>query len=150
MNEPNCSRRHFLKGNFIAQLFVNKKTVPLATSPTRPMPQDPTPHPGLKQVKNMKNEMALPDLNQALLDTQTLNQLFEDIRQCTKFLEAIPKRGPGHADDSGVSLDEARTLLTNKQVRGIQLRYLYDNAEWWDTLIDMGNGVKLVRMRYDS
>jgi hypothetical protein len=34
---------------------------------------------------------------------------------------------------AGVSLAQARELLAARAVRGLQLRYRYDGAEWWDT-----------------
>lgn len=93
----------------------------------------------------------LPELNQEVLDSETLGRLFLDLDQCTEILEVIPKYVDRHivCGEGRLTLDEARALLDSGTVRGVQVRYRYQGADWWDTLMVTGAGVRLVRIRHD-
>ena len=114
---------------------------------TPPIPTDPTPPPG---TESTQQQFQLPPLHQSVLDQTTVEQLFRDIKQCTKIIEVVPKFGRGHVDEQRISLEQAAQLLREKKVRAVQLRYLYDGSEWWDTLIPGPDGVKVVRIRHDA
>jgi hypothetical protein len=95
-------------------------------------------------------EPSLPDLQNAVLDIATVDQLFRDIQQCTEVLEIIPKYSQhGYVPEGVISLSDARTLLINRQVRAVQLRYRYQEAQWWDTVMVVGEGFRLVRIQHD-
>jgi hypothetical protein len=90
----------------------------------------------------------LPPLQQSLLDEETLAALFVDLRQCASIIEVIIKQGPRDmALEARPSLDEAETLLRQGKVRGVQVRYRFEQAEWCDTLIATPSGVRLTRIR---
>lgn len=92
----------------------------------------------------------LPPMNDALLDDSALADLFRDVQHLAQLDEIIIKTGPGHVNDQqSVSLEEAQRLLTEKSVRGVQLRYRHQNTTWWDTLMPTPNGVRLVRIKHD-
>lgn len=93
----------------------------------------------------------LPELNMTLLDAAQVEQLLRDIEACTKITEIIPKYATrGHVPDtSAVTLAQARELLAARAVRGMQLRYRYEGADWWDTLMLVGDQFRLVRIRHD-
>lgn len=108
-------------------------------------PADPTPPPGVEPTSEMK----LPELNQAILDPQTLANLFRDIQSLTKVLEVIPKYAANaYVGQTSISLEEGHRLLRNRKVRAIQIRYIYEDAQWWDTLVDTPAGVRVVRIRH--
>lgn len=111
-----------------------------------PNPEAPVPPPPPEDAP-----LKLPDLNMTLLDADQIEQLFRDIEQCAQITEIIPKYAErGHVPDSaGVTLAEARQLLANRSVRGLQIRYRYDGADWWDTLMLTGGQFRLVRIRHD-
>ena len=110
------------------------------------MPADPTPPPGRTDASTLD----LPELNQAVLGDATLAQLFDDISQCTEVLSAMPRYAAREfVAPAGVTIDEARDLLTARRVRAVQLRYRYDGAEWWDTLVPVSDGTRLVRIRHE-
>ena len=97
------------------------------------------------------NQATLPAINEALLDPGTLNQLFEDIGRCTHLIEVIVKQGPRtQTPDGSYTLSEARRMLEDGSVMGVQLRYSYDGAQWWDTLMRTPEGVRIVRIRHDA
>ena len=93
----------------------------------------------------------LPDLNTTLLDAAQLEQLLRDIELCAQISEIIPKfAARGHVPDAAsLSLTQARQLLATRAVRGLQLRYLYEGAEWWDTVMLVGDRFRVVRIRHD-
>lgn len=95
----------------------------------------------------------LPDLLQSVLGPTDLDALFRDIGSLTRVLEIIPKHGPrDHVPDAPVSLslDEARTLLDSGAICGLQIRYVHDNTQWWDTLLRTPEGVRIVRIQHEA
>lgn len=115
------------------------------SEPARAMPTDPTAV-GADDAK----QPPLPELAESVLDDATIDALFRDIARCTTLLEVVPKYAArGHVGSATVSLDEARTMLRERTMRAVQLRYRHDDTEWWDTLIAQPEGVKIVRIRHD-
>lgn len=56
----------------------------------------------------------------------------------------------GYAPETGtLLLDDARQLLRARTVRGLQIRYRHDGADWWDTLMVVGQNFRLVRIRHE-
>lgn len=96
------------------------------------------------------HEFVIPDLHEGLLDDATLDALFADIECAAELLGVSVKGGAKTmADESVASLAHARELLRAGTVRGVQLRYQFQGAQWWDTLLRTQNGVRLVRVRHD-
>lgn len=95
--------------------------------------------------------LKLPDLNMTLLDAAQVEQLLRDVELCAQITEIIPKfAAHGHVPDTAaVTLAQARVLLATRTVRGLQLRYRYEDADWWDTLMLVGDQFRLVRIRHD-
>ncbi len=95
--------------------------------------------------------LKLPDLNTTLLDAAQVEQLLRDIELCAQITEIIPKfAARGHVPDTAaVTITQARELLAARSVRGLQLRYHYEGADWWDTLMLVGDQFRLVRIRHD-
>ena len=92
----------------------------------------------------------LAELQDALIDESTLNQWFRDLEQCTEITEIIPKFAARTAVvESAISLSDARDQLVGKQLRGVQVRYRYLGAEWWDTVLAAGAHFRLVRIRHE-
>jgi hypothetical protein len=93
----------------------------------------------------------LPELNMTLLDAAQVEQLLRDIEAGTQITQIIPKYAArGHVPDTAsVTLAQARELLATRAVRGLQLRYRYEDADWWDTLMLVGEQFRLVRIRHD-
>lgn len=92
----------------------------------------------------------LPELNEAMLDSETLGRLFRDLSQCAEVVEVIPKFADRRmVEERRLTLEDARLLLESRAVRGVQVRYRYQGADWWDTLMVTGSGVRLVRIRHD-
>ena len=99
------------------------------------------------------NNLKLPDLQQSVLDPGTLAALFLDLETCTEIIEIIPKAAAeGYvAEHTEITLSEAKDLLLSGQIRGLQIRYLYQGSQWWDTLLPApgGEGFRIVRIQHD-
>lgn len=93
----------------------------------------------------------LPDLHQATLDVETVEQLFRDIESCAQITEIIPKFAARALVPAAcaLTLAAARELLVSGQFRALQLRYRYDGADWWDTLQVLPEGFRLARIRHE-
>lgn len=101
----------------------------------------------------MSEQPPLPDLQQSVLDPDTLAQLFSDLGSLTEILEVIPKAlAQGYVlEGSEISLDEGRRMLLSGVVRGLQIRYQYQDSQWWDTLLPdaASGGFRIVRIQHD-
>lgn len=95
--------------------------------------------------------LQLPDLNDAVLDWLQVEALLRDIAACTRITDIIPRAAARQqvGDIPSISLDDARQRLHDRTVRGVQFRYHYDQADWWDTVMVTGTGYRLVRIRHD-
>ncbi len=95
------------------------------------------------------SELALPKVQEAILDEATLDRLFFDVAHVAELLEVVTKGAPeAHAADPTAPdrLERAREALRAGRAFGVQLRYRFADTEWWDTLMRVPGGVKLVRI----
>lgn len=93
----------------------------------------------------------LPEMSDAVLSDDEVAALMRDLRTLTTIDEIIVKAGPGRADDAPqLTLDDAAQMLFERTVRGVQVRYRYDDALWMDTLMPVAEGIRLVRVRHDA
>lgn len=93
----------------------------------------------------------LPELHGGMLTEETLAQLFDDYSNCTVVTEIIPKHGAQNhvPEQSHLTLAQAQELLRTRGVRAMQVRYRFDAGEWWDTIMVLPEGFRLVRIRHD-
>lgn len=91
----------------------------------------------------------LPPLQDALLDSRTLEQLARDLQSFAQVDEVLLK-GASTERTSGeaVALDEALEALRRGRVLGVQIRYRYQGSHWWDTLLRTPRGIRLVRIEH--
>jgi len=93
-------------------------------------------------------ELVLPELTQADLDGETLGALVDDLNNLTQILEVITKGGEfSMAGKTSIPLREAVRALQRGQIRGVQVRYVWRDEEWMDTLLRGPAGVRIVRMK---
>jgi hypothetical protein len=79
-----------------------------------------------------------------------LERLFEDIAACAEVIEVTPKFADHtYTAPGSLTLDEGRVLVAEERVRALQIRYRYEEAEWWDTIMLVRGTVRLVRIRQD-
>jgi hypothetical protein len=91
--------------------------------------------------------LVLPELQDALLDEQTLEQLARDLESFAQVDEVLLKGAPtARAGEGSIPLAEALDALRQRRVLGVQIRYRFQGTLWWDTLLRTPHGVRLVRI----
>lgn len=91
----------------------------------------------------------LPELWRSVLDNDMLETLLSDLAKVDRVQVVIRQAAMEHVREAKAifDLDQARAALTAG--KAVQLRYRWENAEWWDTLTPSPAGINLVRMRHD-
>lgn len=94
------------------------------------------------------SELVLPPVQEAILDEATLDRLFFDVAHGAELVEVVTKGGAeAYAGEPGApDLSRAREALRSGRAFGVQLRYRFGGTEWWDTLMRVPGGVRLVRI----
>lgn len=92
-----------------------------------------------------------PELTQADLDSETLQQLLQDLGQLTEILEVSVKGGgTQRAQTSHRDLAELAVKLEAGELRGVQVRYLWQGQHWLDTLMRTPTGVRIIRTAFQG
>lgn len=95
-----------------------------------------------------REEIELPEVQQAILDDATLQSLLTDLETDADVREVSLKHGAeAYAGPERVGLREGAALLREGKVRGIQIYYRHAGADWIDTLMALPEGIRLVRMQ---
>lgn len=95
------------------------------------------------------SEVEFPEMVQGVLDDATLQQYFDDLG-LTEVFDVLVKGAPEeYAKEGTFTLERGRELFDAGVVRGLQIRYQYQDEEWWDTLMRSPAGVRLIRVRHD-
>lgn len=92
----------------------------------------------------------LPELAQGVLDAPTLAALHRDYANLCQIFAVLPRARPNMATLPGTtcSLDEGFAGLRDGTLSGLQIRYRWENTEWWDTILVLpGNQARIVRMQ---
>lgn len=96
----------------------------------------------------MNEAPLLADLQEGVLDAARLEAVVGDIAAHTQVLMVLVKGGAAQRSaDQAWKLDEAVAALRSGTIRGIQIRYRWNEQEWWDTILSQGAGFRLVRMQ---
>lgn len=95
-------------------------------------------------------DVPLPPLHIADIDGETVRELFLDVESLGEHLEIVIKHSSeGHVDRGPcTSLTDAITQLLLGTALGVQLRYRFQGADWWDTLMRTAEGFRLVRIQH--
>ena len=123
-----------------------------ATSSRRPSDSDTPPASVPSEVSDDAcKSPPLPEVRSSTIDLAEVERLLNDIEACAQITEIIPKQSAqGYAPETGtLTLDDARQLLRARTVRGLQIRYRHDGADWWDSLMVVGENFRLVRIRHE-
>jgi hypothetical protein len=102
--------------------------------------------PGLGHVP--AGDPPLPEVYESVLSWDRLDDLLGDIEAATEVLDVMVKGHPvacaGHV---GRDLAAARSALRDGTAIAVQIRYRHKGAEWRDTLMRVGDGVRVVRIQ---
>ncbi len=103
------------------------------------------------EEKQEKVDERLRDFHEAFVDPATVEQLFVDLEGAAEVLAVMAKGGAtDRAHGGALSLEEGRQLFVSKKVKGLQIRYRYEDSEWWDTLMHTPGGVRIVRIEQED
>ena len=98
----------------------------------------------------MAEEQKLAELTHSTLDNLTLQRLLEDLTSLTEILEVTTKGGEFcRAKRSPQTLGLAVEALQAGQIRGVQIRYRWQQEEWLDTLLAGPAGLRIVRVKVE-
>ena len=101
--------------------------------------------------QEIERDDRLRDFHEAFLDGATLKHLFDDLEGAAEVLAVLAKGGgKDRAHGGALTLEEGRDLFFSQSVRGLQIRYRYQDVEWWDTLMHTPGGVRLVRIAQED
>lgn len=93
----------------------------------------------------------LPELCEGLLDDSQVERLFADLAAFTHVVVISEKGGEQeYGQAKNLDLETACRRLLLRQCRALQIRYLFDAAEWTDTLLSTPAGIRAVRCRHAS
>lgn len=96
-------------------------------------------------------EIDFPEVRQSRIGSDQLAAYFDDLRQVADVQEVRLKAGArDKAGDATAGLERARSLLLAGEVRGIQIRYVWQGEAWWDTLIRKSRDVEMTRVQPPS
>lgn len=92
------------------------------------------------------SDVELAPLQIADLDPARLRDLATDVAALGEELEVRVKRREGYVDpEARRGLDDAVAELLSGGAMAVQLRYRFDGRIYWDTLLAMPHGFRLVR-----
>ncbi|MFP4600232.1 MAG: hypothetical protein ACLFVJ_18400 [Persicimonas sp.] len=98
---------------------------------------------------NDSPDIDLPDLNHGFIDEATLEQYFADLEHAEVFGVVVKGAPERYAGDENLEFSTGKKLFEDRQVLGLQIRYLWEDKEWWDTLLRTPEGTKLVRIQHE-
>lgn len=103
----------------------------------------------------MTGALELAPLYEAVLDEGALSALVDDLLGVATLLGVSTKGGActtANEPDGppAEQLQLAVRALRIGAIRGLQVRYLLEGRQWWDTLIRIETGVRLVRICHDQ
>lgn len=90
-----------------------------------------------------------PELQQGVLDEETVERYFEDLSAAEVFDVLVKGAPEKYASEGQFTLETGRALFEQRAVRGLQIRYRWEGAEWWDTLLHTRGAVRLIRVRQE-
>jgi hypothetical protein len=99
----------------------------------------------------MNEEPPIPEMREALLDESNVRALLADWLACTQIEQVFVKdslrsQQPG----SGLQVEVAIEEFLHGRFAAVQVRYAFEGYGWTDTLMRVGEGIRMVRCRHES
>lgn len=88
-----------------------------------------------------------PTLHTGDLDAEGVRALVADLEAHAERLQVVPKAASRRfVLPERLPLQAATESLLAGELRGVQVRYVHQGQEWWDTLLALGSGYRIVRV----
>ena len=89
----------------------------------------------------------LPEVFEEYWERDRVSALFADLDQSATVIRAQVRTGQVNSrwGDSTVSLQQAQDALDDANTRAVQIYYQYDGRTWCDTLLVLGDQIRIVR-----
>jgi hypothetical protein len=88
-----------------------------------------------------------PALHTGDLDAAGVRALVADLETHAERLQVVPKAAARrHVLPETLPLQAAAESLLAGELRGVQVRYVHEGQEWWDTLLALGDSYRIVRV----
>jgi hypothetical protein len=98
----------------------------------------------------VRRVLELSEMVPAVLGRSEVESLFTDLAFETTVVGILlraPDSEPAGTGGAAPNLRVARDALLSGQATGVQIRYLHEGVEWWDTLMRTDAGFRVVRVR---
>ncbi|QDV62540.1 hypothetical protein [Crateriforma conspicua] len=98
-------------------------------------------------LEYLENNEPLPEILQAEWSADQVLQLFDDLRDGAD-VQHVQMKSP--QTDATVTLAEAHASFAAKEAIAIQVRYVFENETWCDTIMPGDPTTKIIRNRLPS
>ena len=96
----------------------------------------------------MEDDSNVPDVLETVWDSETVDRLFDDLEGGARIesvqVRAVSPDGPA---DKSVTLREAQSMLRDGSAKAAQIRYEFSGEHWCDTMMPVGESVRIIRTR---
>ncbi len=94
----------------------------------------------------MASLLEWPEMRSTVVDDADVEGFFSELSLETRVIGVLI-RGAAITVSDLPTLREARDLLLSGRATGVQIRYVHLGAEWSDTIMRTGAGLRMVRVR---
>jgi hypothetical protein len=95
-------------------------------------------------LEDFRNNEPLPEILQAEWAKDQVLQLFDDLRDGAEVQHVQLK---SRDTDGAVALAQARLTFVSGEAQAIQVRYIFENEMWCDTILPGDPTTKIIRNR---
>ena len=95
-------------------------------------------------LEDIQNREPLPEILEAEWAKDQVLQLFDDLRDGAEVKHVQLK---SRTTDGAVTLAQAKTEFESNEAQAIQVRYLFENQMWCDTILPGGITIRIIRSR---
>lgn len=92
-----------------------------------------------------------PPMCDSVISRDELQALMSDLKQFTTIEEILLRQQRrGYIDETQQpGIDDVFPLLDGGHVRGVQIRYSWESSCWFDTIMIIEGGFRLIRVRHE-
>ncbi len=90
----------------------------------------------------------MPGVHEAVLDDEAFERYLDDLRTCAQDLTVLTKAGASRLAEP-VRDDPLQVIAAfrRQEVPAVQIRYVFEQENWCDTLMRCPEGARLIRTK---